>query len=338
MGLIPAGKGRAWRFRRGLLGAVLASFAVVLAGGARVHADSMLTIIPTFASNITNDTNAAAIENTILSAINYYQSTFTTKTANPINVRITFQEGGGLGGSSTTLFATNYQTFINALTAASSGDSTDTTALAHLPTGTNNPVSNTTNIWVKSANLRALGLNGTIASDGTITLNTSLTTPGSPGTSGQYSLFAVTEHEIDEVLGFGSNVGFLSDPAPQDLFRYDNAGNRTFTTAGDNAFFSLNGTTDLVQFNQRVGNSGDYGDWHISSPARVQDWAATIGSSPTLATDAGQVEIVNLDAIGYNLAAAVPEPASVTLLGAGALLLAGNAWRRRKQGNGQSVA
>jgi hypothetical protein len=335
--------------RRAVSGLLTAALAVFLFGSdapARA-AFGALTIVPTFDSTITGDPNAVAIENTITSAINYYDTTFTSGTAAPLTVAIYFKEGGGLGGSNTVLYKIGYQPFISALTAGSSGDAIDTTALANLPTGTTNPVTGTTTINVKSANGRALGFNtpGVLNSsggvggsfDGVITLNTSLTTPGSPGSTLQYSLFAVTEHEIDEVLGLGSDVGgtsFFADPAPQDLFRYASTGNRTFTTAGDNAFFSLDGANDLVQFNQN--GIGDYGDWHSSSTVRVQDWAGTPGASPTLAADAGQVEVVNLDAQGYNLtsdAAAVPEPAAVTQLAVAALTLFGygcGRWTRRR--------
>src|SRR5262249_17770315 len=131
-------------------------------------------------------------------------------------------------------------------------------------------------------------------------------------------------------------------PRVQDLFRYSSGGARSYTTAGDDAFFSLNGTTDLVQFNQNQQfGGGDFGDWHPSGTARVQDAFATPLATPTLATSAGLVEIVNLDAQGYNLAtaaAAVPEPASLTLLGMGALVLTGYGWRRRQRSTKDTAA
>jgi len=204
-----------------------------LAWAGQAHAN--LVITATFDSSITSDPNAASIEATINSAINFYQTTF----SNPVNVTIDFQEmATGLGSSNTTLYKESYQSFINNLTASNSGDATDTTALAHLPTGATNPVTGSTTINGKTANLRALGYSGIPpigGFDGTIGLNTHLTNVGSPGTSGQYSLLAVIEHEIDEVLGLGSDLGspgqtFFNDPAPEDLFRYDGSGNRGFTT------------------------------------------------------------------------------------------------------------
>jgi hypothetical protein len=311
------------------------------------RADVALNITPTFDSSITSDANAAAIEGTINSAINYYQNTFTTHTAAPINVSIYFKEAGGLGSSNTVLYKVGYGAFDPALHNASSGDSTDTTALAGLPLQATNPVTGSTNINGKSANLRALGFNtpGIVAPDGSLTgtfdgvigLNTSITNPpNSP-----YSLFAVTEHEIDEVLGLGSDLpggGFFNDPAPEDLFRYNSLGNRSYTAAAgfDDAWFSLDGTNRLVQFNQAnaTGAGGDYGDWWSNNgggnpgsnpPARVQDAFASPGTNPTLATDAGTPEIIALDAIGYNLAqgGAVPEPSLIWLMLAGSTLLVG---------------
>ena len=304
--------------------------AIVLAIGAvPAHADVALNIIATFDATITSDSNAAAIEATINTAISFYEATFTTHTAAPIGVTIDFKEmATGLGQSNTTLYKVSYLSFIDALTAANSGDATDTTALAGLPTGANYPVvTGSTTIDVKTAELRALGYTGVPpigGFDGTIGLNTSITTPGSPGSSLQYSLLATTEHEIDEVLGLGSDAGgtgFFADPAPEDLFRYTAAGARSFAGNANcgtapTAFFSLNGTADLAQFNN-CNNGGDYGDWQ-SSPLpggtnpKVQDAFATLGSNPSLT--ATSPESIALDAMGYNQNP-VPEPTSLVLFG-----------------------
>jgi hypothetical protein len=326
----------------------IAALAIALVVRAPARADSALAITPSFDSSITSDPNAASIEATINSAISYYTSTFTTKT--PITATISFYEmSTGLGQSNTTVYKNNYLAYSTALHAASSGDATDTTVLAANPIAATNPVTGSGSINVKSANGRALGfssetglegptgifLGGTF--DGAIGLNTKITFPGSTGSSMQYSLFAVTQHEIDEVLGFGSDVGgtgFFLDPAAQDLFRYAGGSTtRNYSTLGDNAFFSLDGTSDIVQYNQ--DGVGDYGDWHTGGPARVQDAYGTPLATPTLATDAGTPEIITMDAIGYNLAAqnAVPEidPGSMagamTVFGGGMLMLRG---RRRR--------
>ncbi len=273
-----------------------------------------LTITPTFDSSITNDSNAAAIQGIINSAIAVYQSTYT----DPINVTIKFQEmSSGLGSSNWWYYNISYQQFINQLTADQT-TADDVTALAHLPHGANNPVNSSTRINVKTANLRAIGITGLNSGlaggvDGIVGLNTHITDVGSPGTSGVYSLSTITKHEIDEILGLASaiNSGLVgNDPLPEDLYRYDALGNRSFTNnSSARAFFSIDGTTDLAEFDNQ-NNGGDWGDWR-SNPLlsgvqpKVQDAFATPFANPALS-----VELRALDVIGYNL---VPEPCSVFL-------------------------
>jgi PEP-CTERM motif len=305
-----------------------------------------LTITPTFDSSITGDPNAAVIESTINTAIQTYENLFT----NPINVSIYFQEGGGLGTSITGVYDLNgfngntgYQNFRSGLAAqfAISGNSAQGTALNNLPVQANNPVNNAPDLLVKSADGRALGFNtpgvvtvGSHAYDGQIILNTSLTFPGSPGSSLSYSLLAVAEHEIDEVLGLGSNVGgtgFFVNPAAEDLYRFQHSSTtRNYTTSGDNAWFSINGgTTSLVQFNQ--DGVGDYGDWHPGSgTTRVQDAYATPGATETILTDGG-AEITALNVVGYSLVSTIPEPSSLAIAGLGGILALGYGWIRRRR-------
>jgi hypothetical protein len=293
---------------------------ITLMLGAPAWANMVIT--PAFDTTITSDPNKIAIENTINAAIAIYENDF----ADPITVNIKFQEMSSGLGMSTTFFSTvSYSQYLTALT-ADAKTSDDATALAHLPPGPNNPVNGTASINVKTANLRAVGINvnpPTGQPDGTIGLNTSMTNPGSPGSSNAFSLLVTTEHEIDEVLGLGSALPNppSGSPFPEDLFRYDASGARSFTTtATAKAFFSLNGTTDLAQFDNQ-NDGGDFGDWQ-SNPLptgvqpKVQDAFATSGATPALG-----VELRALDVIGYDLIA--PEPGTGVLLAAALIVLGG---------------
>jgi hypothetical protein len=269
-----------------------------------------LTITPVFDATITSDANAVAIENTINAAIVNVESMF----SDPIAVTINFAEiATGLGQSSTYFGNIPYSQFLAALKAdAKSSD--DFTAISLLPNLSTNPVNGNATINVKSANLRAVGLPGSPPvgqPDGFISVNTSLTSPGSPGTTGQYNLIIVLEHEIDEVLGLGSSLPEMTNATlfPQDLFRYDQSFVRTFTTTATQlAFFSINASTALGQFDNQ-NDGGDFGDWQ-SNPLppgvlpKVQDAFATPGSNPALS-----VELTALDVIGYDRVATGVAPA-----------------------------
>jgi len=267
-----------------------------------------LTIVPAFDSTISNDVNAVTIENTINSAIQLYQARFT----NPTTVTIQFKEistSGLYGQSSWWYYNISYSSFRNAL-AQHATTANDTLALSFLPVSSTNPVTGSSVIKVKTANLHALGFSGMNSGlaggyDGIIGLHTSqlnLSRASTISTKGD--LLSTVCHEMDEVLGMSSGLDSQStDPFPQDLFRYASTGARSFTTSGDDAYFSIDGTNLLVRCNQ--SSTGDYGDWWVagSHTPRVQDASATNGKIPN-----PNVEFIALDVIGYNL---VPVPIPV---------------------------
>jgi hypothetical protein len=263
-----------------------------------------LTIIPTFDTTITSDPNATAIEETINSAIAAYEINY----SDPITVNFTFQEvNTGLASSFTYFTPVSYSAYLSALTAhASSVD--DAITLAHLPGGPNNPVNGNAQVTLKDPLARALGFSANPPSgkpDSTISLNMSIMniTPLNPNTN-FYSLYSAVSHEMDEGLAFGGGLNNLTNGAPaptdnsvepMDLLRYDQNGNRSWTTAVNAAAYcSFDGINDLVQFNQHQG--GDFEDWYSYYGAvvpRVQDAYATPDTFPVL-----DVELRVLDAIG----------------------------------------
>lgn len=292
--------------------------AVGLVSGLGLSSASALNIVPTWAPNINSDPNAAAIKADIQAAINLYNATFT----DPITVNFTFQEGGGLGSSSTSFVSSPFSSFRAALVTDSS-TADDTLALAHLPAGLTEPVTGTSSVRLSTANARALGLpDGGATLDCTITLNTSIcfTTHNSP-VAGQYDLFAVASHEMDEGLGTISGVGGPVWSA--DMYRYDGAGGRSYTASSTvHAWFSIDSTTNIVEYNQFGRTGGDFGDWVVHVPPQVQDFAGT----PGVTVNPGNSEFRLLDVVGYNRAP-VPEPASMAVLGLGVLALL----RRRRK-------
>lgn len=277
---------------------------------------SGLTIIPTFDSTITSDPRSAEIQATINAAIMTYKANF----SDTVTVAIVFKKmSGGLGMTSTYRMPFMYSAYRTALIShATSAD--DATATASLPNVSNNPVNSNPNVFVPTPLARALGFTADPPAgqpDGTISLNTSVMNITAADTDpAKYSLFTEASHEIDEALGLGSilngaNNGDASpnNPVyPLDLFRYTQAGARSFTTSiSAAAYFSLDGTVDLAQFNQNA--AGDFSDWYSpgSQTPQVQDAFSTPGSHPVLG-----VELRALDAIGYTRVNGQPNLAPVT--------------------------
>jgi hypothetical protein len=281
-----------------------------------------LVIVPTFDSTITSDPNAAAIEAAISTAIDNITSQF----SEPITVNITFvKQTTGLGASSTFYGTVPYATFLTALK-GNAKTSDDVTAMALLPNVSTNPVNGNGNINVKTANLRAVGINANPGQDGTIWLNTTITTPGSPGSTGTYNLIPVIEHEIDEVLGLGSSLPSVPNSTvfPEDLFRYSGPNTRTLTamdsrTSGVFAFFSIDGSTDLAEFDNQ-NDGGDFGDWQ-SNPRRtgvapkIQDAFATFGANPALSVELTALDVIGYDRVTPTSKAVMTSPAPGTTLG-----------------------
>ena len=283
------------------------------------QAGAGLTLNAYVDSSILSNPNSAAIQSMISQAVGIYQSQF----SDPITVNILFRystvgpDGSALGSgtlaqSNYVVYFVSWSSYINALR-ADAKTSNDSIANASLPGGA---LSST--IDVASANGRAVGLNtpsaifadGHVGSggpyDGIVTINSSKPWQFTrPTSAGLYDFLRSTEHEIDEVLGLGSNVNNSSDYRPQDLFAWSGPGSRSFSSAGSR-YFSINGgSNSIVGFNQTAG--GDYGDWLSGSCPQSTPYVQNAFSCSGQYSDisASSPEGINLDVIGYDLAGSV---------------------------------
>ena len=202
-----------------------------------------LIIHPTFDSSITTDPNAAAIEAMINRAISIYESLF----SDPITIEILFRysttapngddlPADVLSQSLSVQYTVRWNAFVSALRADAT-TSNDNRANASLPGS-----ALSTNIAPSSGNGRAVGLDtppamledGTIRQggpyDGIVMLNSAQPFQFTrPPSSGSFDAQTGTEHEIDEIMGLGSQ---LNIPRPARCASSDEAESPNNTLAG----------------------------------------------------------------------------------------------------------
>jgi hypothetical protein len=292
--------------------------------------NSGLVINPTFDSSITGSANAAAIESMINRAIALYQALF----SDPITVEIRFRyadtqpDGSPLGTdrsaqSNYVVYDIVWNTFMSNLS-ADAKTTNDAIAGASLPSS---PI--TSMLVSSSADGRAIQFNtppamfadGHVAAggpyDGIVTLNSA--DPFQfirPPSSGNYDAQRAVEHEIDEVLGLGSYLGgppSNTNLRPQDVFGWSAPGTRSHIAVGTRYFSINNGNTNIVNFNQDP--AGDFGDWLSESCPQSHPYVQNAFHCTGQFSDVTPTspEGINLDVIGYDLAAAVLPPGPTVL-------------------------
>ena len=258
-----------------------------------VQMQTTFSIIPTFDSTITSSPNSTTIQATINSVIAKYNAVF----KDPVTVSINFVSiNTGLGQSTWSYYTIPYASFVSFITARSA-TVYDSIAVPTIPVQSTEPLLGHSTIVTKTALYRALNTSYTSAPqyDGTISVNMSICNlDRNTIDHSKYDLSSVIAHEIDEVMGLGSGLDGLANISAEDMFRYNGSGVRSYTSSTSaTSYFSLNGTLNLIQFNQSGGGS-DYGDWLGGSPTHVQDAYGTPG-----AINDPNVEFIALDAIGW---------------------------------------
>ena len=277
---------------------------------------SGLVINPTFDASITTNPRSSAIQATIISTIEAYQSLF----SDPITVSILYRfsntqpDGGPMGAAIALSFATVYPIPWNTYIASLKADAktaNDGSAIATLPVS---PLS--ANIASRSAGGRAIGLdtppalfaNGTVGPggpyDGIVTINSSAPVQfARPVAASNFDARTGIEHETDEILGLGSHLGtpHPENFCPQDLFSWSSFNVRNTASFGLRYFSIDRGSHNIVNFSQ-VANL-DFGDWQAEQCPQVhslvQNAFGCPGQSPEIA--ATSPEGITLDVIGYDL-------------------------------------
>lgn len=330
----------------------LLSLAILAPIGLARPAAANLNLVTTYDSSITGSSQATTIEN----AFNAVAAQFDAAITNNITVNIYVSLGQTSPGLS---IGTNVSgSFDNVVTMGSSAAASFANTSAALTAagtviGSTDPAGSLATFVMPQAEVKALALSPALyptsqTYDGYIGFASNLSIfsfSGTPGST-QYSFQAAAKHEIQEVLGRTSymnsgGVTYNYEATPMDLLRYTSAGTQT-NNPNTVAYASIDGgVTSLGTFATSSTGAGD-----------VTDWSTPVNTTSTDAQNAlltpGKVEGLSisdqkvLQGLGYTIAAnnslfngsnapvgaassvnqsqPAPEPASLSLLAAGAAL------------------
>src|ERR1017187_8634000 len=242
-------------------------------------------------------------------AINFYQTNYT----DPITINLQVGWGkingqnlspGNLGQSSTFQRGNlNYDQIVTALVNdATSAD--DATAVASLPAV--DPTGGATfvmaNAEAKALGLmpaNATGLDGYVGFSSTAAFTFDTT---NRAVAGKYDFIGLACHEITEIMGrygLGQNGASSGRYSPIDLFRYLSTGTLDLVPT-NGAYFSIDGGVTVINTFNGTGG-GDLSDW-AGATVDPYNHNITLGAK----FDESPGDIIEMDALGYDLAVGPP--------------------------------
>jgi hypothetical protein len=288
-------------------------------------------INPTFTVNFNTDfgSNAAAAQAAWIAAANTFTSNFSDDIT--VNITVDAEPGTSIFGRSFPFITPDTYTDLRNKLIADAKSADDLTATrAGGSVTVADPTGGTGTWWVTRAQAKALGIIASdSASDGGTAFGAgnSFTFSG-PIAAGTFDFQGIAAHEISEVLGrLGLGGGTTGANSLIDLFSYSGAGIRVLGNGGgpgQQGSFSIdNGTTLLKQYNDQFSNGLDFRDWESVTNDSFNQF-----SSDGVTNAVSEVDLREMDVIGYDRSAAVPEPSTGILILSG--LLAGGYLRRRR--------